>query len=81
MGHAAIHVNCANFRDIYTIHTTHSSTPLMASMMGQPFAIGYYLRFMGFTLLGNYDYDLYATSNGVNWYFVSEFVLAYGYCD
>ncbi len=81
MGHVAIHVNCANFRDIYTIHTTHASTPLMVSLMEQPFALGYYLRFMGFTLLGNYDYDLYATSNGVDWYLVGDFVLAYGYCD
>lgn len=81
MGHVAIHVNCANYRDIYTFHTTHASNPLMVSLMGEPFALGYYLRFVGFTPLGNYDYDLYATSNGIAWYLVGELILTGGFCD
>ncbi len=72
-GHAAIFVDIPGDRDIFTIHTTHSSTPNFFSL-GYGGAYAYWLNYLYTDTFGDWVYEVYIDQGGgfflVGFYFL-----------
>lgn len=77
-GHAFVFADFAisGDDDIFTAHTTHSSTALFTNLgIGESVYAGYYLDFQFVNGFGDFVYDVYATQDGVSFFPVGTFLL------